>query len=311
MASFLALKEHLHRFAKNIKMFEVYAAIKLALISLIILPLLPNKAYSLLDVPLLKEFLLSMPRIAGLLQEINVFNPFKIWLVVVFISGLSFLGYVAVKTFGVNKGIGLTSFFGGFMSSTAVTVSLSEKSKESKNLKPFIFGILLASSVMFVRVLILVSALNASLLKSLVVPVGGMALAGFLISFIVFKMSEREEKGELKVRSPFALSQAIKFGIFFVFVLFISKILFILIGNSGVYLSSLIAGLADVDAITLSLSSMSSLALNVATVGIVIAICANTLIKVGIAYYNNKKLALPLSLLFLLILALGLILALV
>jgi len=165
VASILALKDKLHKFAKHIKMSEVYAAIKMGIISAIILPFLPNKNYTLLDIPLINS-LISSPKTIEFLSQIDAFNPFKIWLMVVFISGLSFLGYILVKSIGINKGIGVTSFLGGLVSSTAVTASLSEKSKEKKIIKPFAFGIVLASSIMFIRVIIEIAVVNKNLLPA-------------------------------------------------------------------------------------------------------------------------------------------------
>jgi len=113
----LSLKVETDRFVSALTREDVSAALQLAVISAIVLPVLPNQ--SLFEVPF------------------DVLNPFKIWLMVVFISGISFLGYIAIKIVGPEQGIGLTGFLGGLVSSTAVTLSFSERSKgENALVKP-------------------------------------------------------------------------------------------------------------------------------------------------------------------------------
>jgi uncharacterized membrane protein (DUF4010 family) len=312
VASLLALKERLHRFAKNIKPSEVYATIKMALISIIILPFLPNKAYTLLDIPYINNLIVAMPKVALVVQQLDIFNPFKIWLSVVFITGLSFIGYILIKTVGVNKGIGLTSLLGGLFSSTAVTVALSDKGKGKKNYMPYVSGIILASSVMFLRVLILVSAVNPSLLGSIIFPLGAMALSGFLIFFIITNMGKNNRAEKFEVKTPFAIIPALKFGAFLVFILVISKLLYLFIGDSGVYLAGLASGLADVDAITLTLSTLSlgTLASKIAIVGIILAVLSNTIVKTGISFYmGGRNMGKWVAILFAIILAIGLSIA--
>jgi len=313
VAAVLALKENLHKIAKNIKSNEVYAAIKLAVISIIILPFLPNKSYTLLEIPYLKELILTSPSLTSIVSQLAVFNPFTIWLLVVFISALSFIGYILVKTVGANKGIGLTSFLGGIVSSTATTVSLAEKSKGKKTTNPFVFGIILASSIMFIRILILVAAINSKLVKFLIVPLGLMALTSFIGAFIISRKKENT-KEKMEFSSPFALKPALKFGLFFVIILALSKILYLFLGNSGAYIASLVSGLVDVDAIVLSLSTFSSsgtIAERVAVLGTILAIFANTIVKAGITYVmGEKKVAKKVIIIFAITLVVGIISAL-
>ncbi|MBU3912776.1 MAG: MgtC/SapB family protein [Nanoarchaeota archaeon] len=312
VASLLALKENLHKFARSVQTTEVYAAIKMAIISIVILPFLPNKAYTMLDIPVLREIIAIFPKTIPLIQQINVFNPFRIWMMVVFISGLSFIGYILVRLIGTNRGIGLTSMLGGLVSSTAVTISLSEKSKESKANSPLAFGIILASSIMFIRVLIEVSVVNNSLLKFLAIPLGAMALAGLVIAFIISRNSKSEKTKKVEFKNPFALWPALKFGLFFVFILVVSKLLFILFGNSGILIAALVSGLADVDAITITISTLAlgSLDAKIAIIGIILAVAANTVVKGAITrIMGDNGLAKKVTIAFLIILIIGLALA--
>ena len=311
VASFLALKENLHKFAKGIQVSEVYATIKMALISIVILPLLPNKNYTLLDIPLLNNLLLAFPKITEVLQQLDVFNPFKIWLMVVLISGLSFVGYVLIKTVGENKGLGLTSFFGGIVSSTALTVALAEKSKDKKIAHPFVFGIVLASSVMFIRVLLIISAINPGLIKLIILPLGLMAVTALICAFAITRFKKEKIKEKIEFKTPFAIWPSIRFGILFTLILVASKLLYLILGDKGVYIASLISGLADADAMVLTLASLSIsnfIAIKVAVLGIVLAVCSNTLVKVGIVYYlGSKRVAKYLMWITFLILAVGLL----
>src|SRR5262249_56141716 len=105
----LTLKDYLHRLARRVELEDVEATLKFAVISVIILPLLPNETFG--PAPL------------------NVINPYKIWLMVVLIAGLNFLGYVLVKVLGNEHGLFVTGILAGLVSSTAVTLSFSQRSR--------------------------------------------------------------------------------------------------------------------------------------------------------------------------------------
>jgi len=291
---FLALKKPLHEFAKNLKKEELYSTIKFAIIAFIILPFLPNSAYGPLD----------------------VLNPYIIWLMVVLISGISFAAYILIKIVGTKRGLGITGFLGGLISSTAVTTSLAAQSKQLKKVvNPFVFGILIASATMFIRVLIEVSVLNRALLGSLILPMGIMAIVGFASAiFIWFKKEKNSAVGQkLKFSSPFTLSPALKFGIFFGVILFVSKAGQVFLGTKGVYIVSFISGLADIDAITVSMANLArtgDIAPNIAVSAITIAACTNTAVKAGIAYWlGTKEVGWKVIAIFALILLCGLIAA--
>jgi len=314
VASLLALKENLHNFAKKINRAEVYATIKLALISVVILPLLPNKTFSLLQIPELNSLLKEIPWLYTFVEQLNFFNPFKIWLVVVLISALSFAGYIAVKALGSNKGLGLTSILGGLVSSTAVTVSLAERSKGKEITRPFILGIVLASCVMYLRVLVLILAICPPLFRFLILPIGSMCLIGILSTFLISKKKKNNKEEDLKVKNPFAIKPALKFAGLLVLILAIASLLVYYLGNKGLYIASLISGLADVDAITVSLSSLvysGAVLAKVAAIGIILAVFTNTLVKLGIVYaLGNRKLVKPLAIVFFFVLVIGILLAL-
>lgn len=263
----LSFKLELHRFAQQISSEDIYATLKFAVITTVILPVLPNQS-------------LGPP-------PFDVLNPYRIWLMVVFISGISFLGYVLMKLVDAERGIGLTGLLGGLVSSTAVTMSLSERSQRHPNLgRAFALAIILAWAVMFGRVLIEVAVVNRALLLVLWLPITAAALAGLLYVGVLNYTQHSGRQEKVIIANPFELSTALKFGLLYGLILLIARVGQLYWSNTGVYLSSALAGIADVDAITLSLAQLSSqsssVSMQTAARAIVLATMVNTSVKAGI-----------------------------
>jgi uncharacterized membrane protein (DUF4010 family) len=289
MVIFLAMKKPLHRFASKIKIDEVYATIKFAVITILVLPFLPNVNYTPMNIPILSKIIEAAPFLSvEIAKQLDVFNPFKIWLMVVFISGISFIGYLLIRVVGTGKGLGLTGFLGGLVSSTAVTSSMSlESKKNSKIVYPFVFAVIIACSTMFIRVIVEILVVNSSLLRFALIPMFTMGAAGFIAALIVWKKYNKNHIKNIEFDSPFTLAPALKFALFFAFVLFIAKFGYVMFGAKGVYIAALLSGLADVDAITLSMATLAlagDLSGVVATIAIAIAAMTNTVVKAGITY---------------------------
>ncbi len=260
----LSLKLETDRLVRRITREDVYATLKFAVITAIVLPVLPNRTYG------------SPPW--------DVLNPYKIWLMVVFISGISFLGYVLVKVVGPRQGIGLTGLLGGLVSSTAVTLSFSQRSQDEPELaKPFALAITVAWTVMFSRVVVEVAALNVDLLKLFWMPMAASAAVGLAYCVYLYFSQRTDEEGEMDFSNPFELRPAVKFGLIYGVILLVSKAAQMYLGNTGVYLSSVVAGLTDVDAITLSMAELSrtggGLSLSTGARAIVLAAMSNTAVK--------------------------------
>jgi uncharacterized membrane protein (DUF4010 family) len=265
--SLLSLKPVLHRWLQKIEMEVIYAGIKLLVISVILLPVLPNQGYGPWD----------------------TLNPYWIWWMVVLISGLSFIGYILVKYAGQDKGTLLTSIIGGLASSTAVTISLSQFAKQLKKGRTYIFvaGVLVASSIMLARVFIEVSVVNRSLLDPLWIPLSTMLVLTVLCVIWLWIKAENdahEENPSLELGNPLQLPTALKFGALLAVILVTATALQEWFGDQGIYLLALLSGLMDVDAITLSLSKMAKtdITASVATMGIVISVISNTIVKAGL-----------------------------
>jgi uncharacterized membrane protein (DUF4010 family) len=258
---FLSLKIQLHTFVGKVSGDDIFATLKLAIISIIVLPLLPDRTFGPLD----------------------VLNPRLIWYMVIFISGISFIGYLFIKLLGKDRGIILTGLFGGLVSSTAVTFSLSKKSKLFPLLSyNFAIGIVLASTMMFIRVFIILLVLNAALVSNLWIPLIIFSLAGYIVSRIMYKKESKNELTDIEISNPFELKSAFIFGLLFAIVIFGAKAAQIYLGDQGIYAASALAGLTSVDAIVLSISRLSAdnLVFLVAEKAIIIALITNTIVKI-------------------------------
>ncbi len=275
IASLLGFKPLLHGLLKRLEQEELNATLKLLLISVVVLPILPNHGYG----------------------PWGVFNPYHIWLMVVLIAGISYLGYFAIKIVGNQHGPILTGALGGLVSSTAVTFNLSKWSKQQPGMENVLAaGILTACATMFARTLLLTSVLNPNLSRAVLPALLVMAFLTYFVAFLLWKNAEGSQgHDEVKLQNPFQLGMAMKFGAFLVVVLLLSKILKMYFGDAGTYFLSAIAGLADVDPITISMSQMSKtgLEIGIAAKAILIAVSVNSGIKgVFSGVIGNRKLAL-------------------
>lgn len=288
----LYFKQSLHRFAHALAREELYDTLKFIAIVFVVLPLLPNQTFGLF----------------------NILNPYEIWLVVVLVSSISFVSYIAIKFLGPQKGIGLGGFLGGLTSSTAVAFSFSHLSRRSPKIRnPFIFGVILAASAMFFRVLFTVSLVNPVLLPYLYLPLCFMGAAGFLLAaYFWFKkdgsLKTISEK-DLNLKSPFQFWPALQFGLVFAALLFISQIAADYFGDRGVYLTAFLSGIIDVDAITISLADLAEhqhISTLTAAVGICLAAMTNTLSKAAIVLlFGARAVAWRVGLAFVLMVGVG------
>jgi len=261
----LAVKRPLHGFIARVSEDDVYATAKFVVLALVFIPVLPNQTYGPLD----------------------VINPFKIGLFTAFIAGISFAGYVAVRLFGGRRGTILTGLFGGLASSTAVTFIFSGRARERKETVALsAIAIVAASSTMFARMLVVVGVRDRPLLAHLGAPLGAMALAGYLGAILLYRRETSAGSPDpVSLGNPFELKRALQFGVLYMLVLLVAKASQLYVGEAGLYASAVVAGLADVDAITLSLAEMhvAGTAPDVAANGIALAAVTNTLVKVAVA----------------------------
>ena len=263
----LAFKQPLHGMVARVATDDIYAVLKLLIASFIVLPLLPNHA----------------------VDPWGALNPYTLWLLVILISGMSLVGYVAVRLLGEARGTVLTGFAGGLVSSTAVTLSFARQSRTDRTrvaADALAAGVLASWAVMFVRVMIAVAIVNRELLPTLARGFGVMALAAALLAAVFHVRGLRHAgvspRGDaLPVKNPFSLGAAVQFALLFAVVLVIVELTQAYAPVGGLYVVAALAGLTDVDAITLSMaqSSQDGIGFTVATHAIGIAALSNTLVK--------------------------------
>ena len=268
----LSFKAPLHHAVERVSEDDIYATAKFVILALIVLPLLPNRTFGPLD----------------------VLNPFNIGLMIVLIAGISFLGYIATRIAGEGRGLAVTGILGGLVSSTAVTVSMATQVRESPKIAiPAAVAILAASSTMFGRILAIVGIVDFKLLPILMWPMGAMMIAGYGIAaaFYLRSRDDRHEAEPVSHRNPFELGSALKFGLFYASVIFVAKAAQIFFGDRGLYLSSILAGTTDVDAITLSVARFhrEGLGMSTAVIAITLAAVTNTVVKGGIAAWLGGR----------------------
>ncbi|NDJ82782.1 MgtC/SapB family protein [Vibrio campbellii] len=264
-------KKELHQALQRLQEYELDAALRLLLISIVLLPLLPNQAYG----------------------PWKALNPYEIWWMVVLIASISFVGYFAIKIGGAKRGILFTSVFAGLSSSTALTLQFSHLSREQANISPLLAsGILLSCGTMFPRLLIVLSVINPQLVTLLGPVVLGMMAALYLPAWWIWRRSEVEQiEQPNKQTNPLALQSALFFGVVLAVIMLLSHALSDLFGSAGVLILSALSGITDVDAISLALGRQSTQTLSVETaaLGILIAASVNTVVKMGMVVAIGDK----------------------
>ena len=278
-ALLLSAKPAMHRWLGTLGRHELSAGLQLLLLSVVVLPLLPDQGY-------------------GPWQALN---PHRIWWMVVLIAAMSFVGYFAVKEAGARKGAVFTGLFAGLASSTALTLHFSRLARGRPDLSPMLaMGILLACGTMFPRMAVVLAVVAPGLLLPALLPLGLMTLVIYGAALRQW-WALRDPPGEAAaaMTNPLELPVAIGFGALLALVMVLAKAVEVWLGNAGVLVLAAASGIADVDAITLSLAGMAGTGLdqNIAVTGIVIAAGANCLVKGGMAsVIGGRRLGLTVAL---------------
>jgi uncharacterized membrane protein (DUF4010 family) len=265
----LASRAQLHRFVGRLNATDVQAFARYAVIALAVLPFLPN-------------------RHVGPLQA---WNPFQLWLVVVLITGFSFVGYIANRTIGARKGILATAVIGGAYSSTAVTASFSEQLGRGQS-GPYVAGIIIASAVMYVRIIILVGILSPSTLWPFVVIVGPAAAVGAAAALIAWLRASSGRDAKARVtRNPVDLLPALGFVAIVAAGAVATRWAQQGYGQSGVATSLFITGTFDVDAAIVTLSSLPPQAIGrqLAALAVAGTIIANMGLKIFVTLIYARR----------------------
>jgi uncharacterized membrane protein (DUF4010 family) len=266
LVAILDLKHYLHQWVQRIQAAELGSFITLLVISIVLLPVVPNQGFG-----------------PG-----GVLNPYELWWVAVLITAASFLGYVAIKFIGTQGGTLLMGIMGGIASSTALTVSASRLAAQSTPLAPALAGaISAASAVMFARILFIASAIAPALGRELLAP---FAAAGVVCAVFAYLQSYETKRGEkpadLMLGPPTDIRLAIQFalllGIFALAVHYTRTFL----SDQWVIALAAVSGLVDVDATTVTMArgvaGGEGISLQLAASSVLIAVAVNMAVKAGI-----------------------------
>lgn len=278
-AVLLNLKPTLHRWLRLIEHRELSAALQMLVLSVVVLPLLPDRGFG----------------------PYEALNPYRMWWAVVLVSGLSLGGDVAMRFSGPQRGLIWTGLLGGLASSTAATLALARRVRQSPgHVDAAVAGTLAACGVMFLRMTVIVLTLQPALVGSLAAPL--LVPGGVLLALSVLQWRRRAASDAVAAGSgadaaplapaadepaPFDLGVALGFGAFLGLMAVLTRLVHDLYGAVGLYGLAALSGLADVDAILISITRMHA-GDGVSTPAIVLAVGlavgSNMLTKAGIAW---------------------------
>jgi len=298
VAVLLQFKPELHGIAKKLGDEDLRAIMQFVLITCIVLPVLPNQNYGPANIFQLRSPVAGQPP-----GPLDVLNPFETWLMVVLIVGLSLGGYIIYKFFGRDAGILLGGVLGGAISSTATTVSYARDVRSDPcAARTASIVIMIASTVMYVRVLLAVTVVSSDFLQSVILPVAILMLLTLLPAMVMWFRVRRQPAHLPEQTNPTQLKSAIVFGVMYAAVLMALALAKQYGNGQGLYAVSFLSGLTEMDAITLSTARMSLTVPAVAADGwrlIVVAAMANLVSKAAIAgLLGGKQLFVRIVLLF-------------
>ena len=261
------LKRPLHEWTRTINERDIRATLQFVAISGVILPLVPDRD----------------------IGPFGAFNPFSTWLMVVLISGLGFVGYIAIRLIGERAGILLTGILGGLASSTASTLAFSRRSREEPSMAGhYALAVAAACTVMLPRVVVATGFVNRDFAFTLLVPFALMAIpaAGFAAWTWLRRDAEPRKEEAPSLHNPLNLTTAIKFAALYSAIKFAVTVVRDKDWTQGLLPLSFVSGLTDMDAISLSVANdygSGKPTNNLATRAVVLAAISNTLLKAGMA----------------------------
>lgn len=256
----LSEKAGLENIVEKLDKSEFTAVLKFLLVTLIVLPVLPDKDFTQFEL-----------------------NPSKVWQIVILVSSIGFVGYILSKFLGARVGLWLSGLVGGIVSSTAVAIANGRIAQKSPQQAPgALQSTLVASSVMYLRILVLILIINPLVVDALWWKMMILSLVGFGLSLFYTKLGEGANLSEpelQKLQNPFELKPALIFAILFVALSVITKLVIQYVGAQGLITLSAIVGLSDIDPFILSLVNGPLSDVNLISSAIIISMMSNTIIK--------------------------------
>lgn len=268
VAGLLVSKDRIHRFARDIVTeVEMEDAIKFFVVAFVVLPLLPDQS----------------------LGPYGVLNPARVWLLVVLLTGIGWLGYIGVRALGPQRGLLITGLAGGFVSASATTASMGRLSRAAVGVRAALASALAASMATFVQLLVVIGYVDVAVLRRLWLPVVVSAvLLGGVIA-VVYRHSAGGDEGTpaIDTRRPFALRPALILAAVLVFALLLGRWGADVLGPQGTVLASFGAGLADAHAGSVAAASLAAkgdITVGTALAAISAALGSNLLVKIVLAF---------------------------
>lgn len=291
----LSRKEAVKSAVARLHGFETNAFINYAVIALVILPFLPNRAIYLSDIQALTTLLGAYNISLGPLANVELVNPYKLWFLVALITGIDLLGYFLNKYIGKTRGYLLSAISGGFVSSTATTIALAQESKRTTIADKLVGAAIFANTASFFQMLFLLAPTSGVLLVASTMPILAMIAAGIISGLFFLKSASSVKKITLRKKQDsnvFSLASALKFAGIYVLIRIISGIALVYLGNSGVYLTSMLGALAGLDAVILNLADLTIrevIPVRNALFALLIANAVNLIAKIVYSYVQGSR----------------------
>lgn len=245
---------------------------------------------------------------------LSAVRPYRMWLIVVLVSFISFAGYVLIKLLGGRAGIGLTGLIGGVVSSTVTTLSFARHSREAPaGNRLYAVAVILASSIMFPRLILEIAVVNPELMRNIVLPLGVMGGTGFALAGILYWRTRglSVDTPSLQLNNPFNLTSALGFALVFASMLMLTRLAATYMGDSWLPLVAVVSGLTDADAIAFSISNLHQAGLlhqDWAAFNLVLGALSNTFMKLLLVLLlGHRELARQLLFAFVTVGAVGLL----
>lgn len=263
LAAILSSRDVLHRLLQRLTWIELRSALLLAVMTAIILPLLPDRA----------------------VDPWGGFNPREVWFFTVLSAVISYIGYIAVRVFGTTKGLIVSSLAGALVSSTVVTVSFGQKAASGERPAPLAGAAMLAATVSLLRVFIFVLALAPSLIGGLLPAMSAAACTFALCGATLLVKGDRGVTSQVAANNPFELTPLLIFGGLFAATMMISAALTSRLGKGGILSVSTVSALFDVDVSVLSSLRLlgHSASAEIVTTAILMALVSNAVGRLGLA----------------------------
>jgi uncharacterized membrane protein (DUF4010 family) len=267
-AGLLATKVQLHGWLSRITWPEFRAGLILLAMTFIALPLLPHRA----------------------IDPYEAINPYELWLMTILIAAVSFAGYAAIRIVGSERGTVLAAAAGGLVASTAVTLTLARLARDNPTRVRLLGGsVILSGAIMLLRVLVVVAVINLAFALTLAPALVAGALAMLLLAFWLIRWAPQDRKksgADIKLKNPFDLVEVLRFGLILTVIMLLAVAARHFFGEAGLVGLAAISGLADVDAITLSMAKTAGAdATTGPALAILTAVGVNTVAKTGYAAY--------------------------